>query len=260
MDKFTIATKDGELPREYVVRGLYQSPSYDPNNGKVCSRVAKLAHKDVSDYLESVKVKQNKKTGRLEADDENRNRPRDEMWCEALVSATGPLEKIASEIAKSNHLGALVHLPSLVDGFVNIRHTQARILGEEGIEQLVVDKCEKSGREKNRLGQNPPAWLLELCQDYVITNYTKLFENGFHKVAFNKLDLSSPISDDAKKCLSVITDSLQINLQQKQTDATVRILEKHIAIWANKVASEESDVKKPALKATKRIRIETTQL
>ena len=91
MDKSTLLTKDGDLPREYVVRGLYQNPSYDHSNGKVRSRVAKLSRKDVPDYPNSARSHQNKKTGKSDADDENRNMSRGEVRPEALVSDTVPL-------------------------------------------------------------------------------------------------------------------------------------------------------------------------
>ena len=63
VDKFTIATKDVELPRRYAVRGIYQNPSYDPRNGGIFSRLSKKFRKDVAYYVESAKVKNDKKTG-----------------------------------------------------------------------------------------------------------------------------------------------------------------------------------------------------
>ena len=91
MGRFTITSNDGGLPREYVVRNLYSFPSYDPYSGRICAREVGLANKDVSDYKSTVKVKENKKTGRLEATDLDGNRPMGGLWCDAVLSANGPM-------------------------------------------------------------------------------------------------------------------------------------------------------------------------
>ena len=90
MDKFTMATQEGELPREYIVRRMYAG-FLDLSDPKECKRITRLAIKDVSDFKDSVDVKENKKTGRLEADDSNSTRARDLLWCDAILSALNPL-------------------------------------------------------------------------------------------------------------------------------------------------------------------------
>ena len=101
MDRFTIKTQEGELPREYIARRLYSCESYDPNNGKTSTRLIRLATKDVTDHLEQVKVRENKKTGRPEADDDNSNRSREQLWCAALLAVLKPLENVSQEISKA---------------------------------------------------------------------------------------------------------------------------------------------------------------
>ena len=56
-----MATQEGELPREYIVRKLYPGAHMGPSNAKDSRRIIRLAQKDVSDYKESVGVRENKK-------------------------------------------------------------------------------------------------------------------------------------------------------------------------------------------------------
>ena len=83
------------------MRNLYTCASYDPYSGRTRARKIGLAHKDVIDYKATLMVKENKKTDRLEVSDVSENRPRDELWCDSILAATGPLGEIASEIGKT---------------------------------------------------------------------------------------------------------------------------------------------------------------
>ena len=242
MDRFTITSKEGELPREYVVRNLYTCPSYDPYPGRMCARKVGLAHKDVTDFKATAKVKENKKTGRPEVTDLNTNRSRDELWFYALLSVTTPLERIAQDIGRDNNKEALFHVPQLAKGFVNIRETHAQIQQEV----LVNDRCETTRKEIVRLGNNVPSWLMTLCEEYVLESFTKSLEEGHFIVAFSLISMESQVNDNVKLCLSVMT-KLSINaLHMKQTEYTVRVLEKHVGSWSNRVASNETDEQKLA--------------
>ena len=81
----------------------------------------RLETKDAHDRLDTPKVRLSKKSGLLEADGENDNRSRGELWREAILSATNHIEQIANEISKQNRLGDLVHVPDLVAGLLSIR-------------------------------------------------------------------------------------------------------------------------------------------
>ena len=112
---------------EYVVRNLFTCPPFGPYNGKSRGRKVRLAIKDIADRKDSARVGENKKTGRLEPDDTNKNRPKEELWRDALLPAVITIEKISIEIAKRNQIGALVHAPDLVGGRLSIRKTKAQI-------------------------------------------------------------------------------------------------------------------------------------
>ena len=73
MVRFAITSIEGDLPREYVVRDLYTCPSIGPYSGRICARNVILAQKDSADYKSKVKVKVNKKTGKLEVIDPKRS-------------------------------------------------------------------------------------------------------------------------------------------------------------------------------------------
>ena len=242
MDRFTITSKEGDLPREYVVRNLHTCPSYDPYSGRMCARKVGLAHKDVTDFKATVKVEENKKTGRLEVTDVNNNRARDELWCDSLLSVTTPLERIAQDIGENNHEEALFHVPQLAKGFVNIREIHAQIQQEV----LVNDRCETTRKEIARLGNNSPSWLMALCEDYVLESFTKSLEEGLFFVAFSPISMDSPANDNVKLRLSVMTKLSIDSLHVKQTEFTVRVLEKHVGSWSNRVASNETDEQKLA--------------
>ena len=245
MDRFTAGTQEGELPREYIVRKLYTYNALDPSNAKDCKRVTRLAKKDVSDYQDSVRVKENKKTGRLEADDDNDDRARDLLWCDALLSALNPLEDICNELMRSNSLGAISHVPLLVEGFLNIRQNHAQFLGE--IPES--PKCQETGRDIQRLGETVPSWLADLCQEYVLTAFTKSFEAGNHALAFSKINMQSDLCEPAKLCLSVLTPTQLCIIQKKQTDEVCKVLEKHVSNWGNKAKVEAaSESKKDPIK------------
>ena len=128
MDRPSVNAAGGDIPREYVVRRLYNCPSYDPFSGSACRRITRLALEDVNDHIETLKVRENRKTGRLEADDANLRRARDLLWCNSLLAALTPLEAISTEISKSNQHAAAIHAPSLVQGFLNILETRSEIL------------------------------------------------------------------------------------------------------------------------------------
>ena len=76
-------------------------------------RTIRLATKDVEDHLDTPRVRLNKKSGLLDADGENVNRSRGEMWRISIPPATNHIENID----KQNMLGALVRVPDLVAGF-----------------------------------------------------------------------------------------------------------------------------------------------
>ena len=139
MDRFTINTKEGELHREYVVQRLYSSENFDPHNGKTCVRAARLATKDVNDHIESLKVRQNRKTSLLEADDDNENRAMGELRRTSILSATIPLGKIANEIGKQNKVAALTHVPELLEGILSIRPINEKHL-EQSTEKVFCEK------------------------------------------------------------------------------------------------------------------------
>ena len=169
MDRFAISTEEGKLPWEYVAHRLYSSDHYNPHNGRNCVRTIRLASKDVGDYLDTPKVRLNKKSGLLEADDENDNRPRGELWCKSILSATNPIEQIANEISKQNRLGALILAPDLVEGFLAIRTITQQNAGHTNERSF----CEKSGVELHRLGSSAPDWLLDLSEEFIISSYVK---------------------------------------------------------------------------------------
>ena len=62
----------------------------DPSNAKDFRRFTCLAIKDASDFEEIANVRENKKTGRAEADDDNDTRGMHLLWCDALPSALNP--------------------------------------------------------------------------------------------------------------------------------------------------------------------------
>ena len=90
MGRFTITSKDGDLPRGYVVRNLYSCPPYDPYSGRICERKVGLANKDVADYKSTVKVKGGKKSGRLEVTDLDENRPMGRALVRRVAFSHGP--------------------------------------------------------------------------------------------------------------------------------------------------------------------------
>ena len=125
-DRFSVSASDGDIPREYVVRRIYNCPSYSPYSGIACRRIGRLSLKGVNDHIET--LKENRNTGRLEADDANMRRARDLLRRNALLASLTPLEAISTEISKSNQHAAAIHAPSLVQGFLNILETRSEIL------------------------------------------------------------------------------------------------------------------------------------
>lgn len=61
MDRSTTNTSEGEAPREYIVRMLYADSPYDAFNSKTCTRLIRLAHKDVNDLIDTLRVKEIKR-------------------------------------------------------------------------------------------------------------------------------------------------------------------------------------------------------
>ena len=63
-----------------------------PPDAKDCRISARISIKDVEGFKESVAFKENRKTGRLDADDDNDGSARDHIWSDALLSDLKPLE------------------------------------------------------------------------------------------------------------------------------------------------------------------------
>ena len=112
MGKFTMATQGGESPRDYIARRTYAG-FLDLSDARECKRITRLAIKEVSDFKDSVDAQENKKTGRLEADDSNNTGARGLLWCDAILSALNPLGELSIELMKSNKLAALINVPEL---------------------------------------------------------------------------------------------------------------------------------------------------
>ena len=246
MDRFAINSQEGDLPREYVVRNLYTCPSYDPYTGRACSRKISLAHKDVSDYRATAKVKENRETGRLEVSDVNENRSRGELRCDSILAVTGPLENSLRDW-ENNTRGAMTHVPQLINGFLSIRQTHAQIKQET----MCIERCPVTRKDIRRLGENPQSWLMDLCEEYVIQSFAQTPESGFSGAAFPKLGMDSPVNENVKLCLSVMTQTRLLKLHAAQTDATVMVLEKHVGNWPNKAVSDENGEQKQSAKGGK---------
>ena len=180
-----------------MVRNLFTCSPFDPYNGKSCGRKVRLDIKDISDHKDSLRVRENKKTGRLEAEDTNKNRSKDELWRDALLSAVTPLEKVSIELSKGNQIGALVHVPDLVDGFLNIRKTKAQISNEP----MHVERCLVTNEQIQLMGAKPPTWILNLCEEYILSSYRSTLELGHFAAAFGKISMSSPLNGNVKNAL-----------------------------------------------------------
>ena len=70
---------------------------------------------------------------------------------------------------------------------------------------------------------------LKFTKYIYIGDVQKSFEMGNAAVAFGKIDLESPITEQAKLCLSVMTHPRIRSMHSKQTGATVDVLEREIA-------------------------------
>ena len=109
--------------------------------------------------------------------------------------------EIAQEIGRNNQTLAPTNVPALIKGFVSVRETQAQILQET----LQNERFPVTRKEMQRLGKNVPSWLMSLCEEYVISSYTHALEAGSYNVAFSRISMDSPMNDNVKLCLSVMT-------------------------------------------------------
>lgn len=143
---------------------------------------------------------------------------------------------------------ALTYVPDLIEGFRSVGETRAKVMGEFP----VYPQCSKTKRTVQIIGTNVPGWLNGLCGEYVITSYRKSLELGNYALAFKKLGLSSPLSEHAKLCLSVLGHAVYPSLHMKQTENTAQVLEKEVSIWANQSASASNEDSKASGKQKKR--------
>ena len=123
----------------------------------------------------------------------------------ALLATTEAVEKIAHEMKKSDSDAAIAYVPDVVTGMKQIRSMQAKIVGDETEERANSDK-----NRMEALGPNPPAWLLDLCEEYVLTWYRKSLENGNYNIAFSKMSITSQMNDKSRLCLSVLQCSVKV--------------------------------------------------
>ena len=144
----------------------------------------------------------------------------DLLWRGSLLSALGPLEKICAEMMKNNKLDALLHVPQLVQCFLNIRQNHAQVLGET----LSYDRCEKTMRGITRLGRNVPGWMMDLSGEYVLTSFSKSFGDGNYALPFSKNSMGPNLNKPSKLCLSSMTSARIQITNKKQTDETCKIL------------------------------------
>ena len=81
-----------------------------------------------------------------------------------------------------------------------------------------------------------------LCGEYVIARYRKTLRLWHFRGAFSEIDHAAALPGNAKLPHSVTTKSKSDGVRKKQTDGTVRVLEKAISMWrtdAKSVANDE---------------------
>ena len=160
------------------------------------------------------------------------------------MSATEPLGKISIELGKDNETMAPTHVPDMVPGFLNIRETHGRALGDEGAFAPNAKMFPKTKKNILRLGNNPPGWLKELRGVYIIETFARSFESEQFAIAFSKIDMSSSISGNAKLRLSVLTASNIVMLHSRKTEETIELLEKYVGFWSNRAVLYSNERKK----------------